>query len=111
MSTSIPLRAPTAASVVTESELVREIRGKTAQLTILRRANPLFDYFNLQETRFLGELSITWWRELGCWATIKGSTSQAIYGTSLTFIPEKVANLKKTLAKLRKERPLDTFCP
>ena len=108
---SIPLRAPTDAIVVTEADLVREISGETAQLTILRRANSLFDYFNLQETRFLGELSITWWTELGCWATIKGSMSQAIYGARLTFIPEQVANLKKTLAKLRKERPLDTFCP
>ena len=86
---SIPLRAPTDAIVVTEADLVREIKGKTAQLTILRRANSLFDYFNLQETRFLGELSIIWWRELGCWATIKGSTSKAIYGTRLTFILEK----------------------
>ena len=108
---SIPLRAATDAIVVTEGERVWEIRGKTALLTILRRANSLFDYFNLQETRFLGELSITWWTELGCWATIKGSMSQAIYGARLTFIPEQVANLKKTLAKLRKERPLDKFCP
>ena len=58
---SIPLREPTDAIVVTEADLVREIKGKRAQLTILRRTNSLFDYFNLQKNQhFAFHSAIVW---------------------------------------------------
>ena len=76
-------------------------------MTILRTANSLLDYFNLDGAKFLGELSITWWRELGCWALVKGSKGHAIVGDANSFLPALVADVEKGLKECRKARPLD----
>ena len=78
---------PAVAASAAEAEIVLKIRNKTAQLTVLRRAISVFDYFTLAAVRLLGEVSITWWRELGCWALSKGAAEQVISGSPLTFVP------------------------
>ena len=94
---------------VADLPVVRSLISKVAQLTILRSANSLLDYFNLDDAKFLGELSITWWRELGCWALVKGSKGHAIVGDVYTFIPSPEADVEKALKELRKARPLDDW--
>ena len=98
---------PAVVASAAESEVVLKIRSKTAQLTVLRRLVSVFDHFTLTEVRLLGEVSITWWRELGCWATVKGAAGETVSGGGLTFVPYQVKNLKRQLAELRKERSLD----
>ncbi len=107
MSQATPTRFVAAAAA--DSAIVLSIRSETAQLTVLRRATSVFDYFELDEVRLFGEISISWWRELGCWAVVKGASQQPIVGATLTFVPQRVPNLKKALAECRKERPLDAL--
>ena len=86
---------------------VRSLRNKLALTTILRSPASLLDYFNLDGAKFLGELSLTWWRELGCWALVKGSKGHAIVGDASSFLPARVADVEKGLKECRKARPLD----
>ena len=86
---------------------VRSLRNNWAMTTILRSTVPLLDYFNLDGAKFLGELSLSWWRELGCWALVKGSKGHAIVGDASSFVPARVADLEKGLKECRKARPLD----
>ena len=93
---------------VADLAVVRSLISNVAQLTVLRRANSLLDYFNLDDAKFFGELSITWWRELGCWALVKGSKGHAIVGDANSFWrPAIVADVEKGLEECRKARPLD----
>ena len=86
---------------------VRSLRNKLALMTILRSPSSLLDYFNLDDVKFLGELSLTWWRELGCWALVKGSKGHAIVGDANSFLPARVVDVEKGLKESRKARPLD----
>ena len=86
---------------------VRRLRNKLAMTNVLRSPASLFEYFNLDGAKFLGELSLTWWRELGCWALVKGSKGHAIVGDASRFLPARVADVEKALKECRKARPLD----
>ena len=107
MSSKDPLCDPAIAIQAIDNKIVLSVRSKTAQLTVLRRLPSVFDFFNLDEGKYLGELNITWWRELGCWSTTKGFLGQVIVGVRNSFIPARVPDLKKALRECRRARPLD----